>query len=454
MRLITPPLVIEEDEPFKNDILGRKAYGQALLNLVAQSNDELVISLDGQWGEGKTTFVKMWQGLLNQSDIPNIYIDAFANDYIDDAFITIASAITSYADSKISKPDEKAIEDFKDKTKKIGVRLLSWSARLAAKVATLGALSATDIEELKEIKNDLAKDTSTAISKFIEERLTSHSQDVELLGSFKELLSDLPKHLQKEDGKEKPLVIIIDELDRCKPTFAVEVIEKIKHLFSVKKVVFVLVMNKKQLEGSIKCIYGQDIDAHAYLQKFINVETTVPKRMNDPRLNDVTKYCEQLTKLHELKRNENTDQLSRHIKQLAIRFNLTLRQMEKVFTNIAIFYATTAQNEKPIVQIVSFVCIIKVIDNPLFQELSNRKVSYDELRHRIDLSDESISAGHSDFSFLLSWIKWAVLTDHEFEQLAQQDQIRKYNQVLIEYGTERRAILPSYSQRLSMFSVE
>src|SRR5690348_4356675 len=202
MRLITPPLVIEEDEPFKNDILKRKDFGRRLLNLVIRSTDELVISLDGQWGEGKTTFVKMWQGLLNQSGVPNIYIDAFANDYIDDAFITVASAITSFADVNTSKPDENAVKDFKDKTRKVGVRFLSWSAGLGIKAATLGIISAAEIEELKEIKNDLAKGTSAALSKFIEERLTSHSQDVELLESFKELLSGLPKYLQKEEGKE------------------------------------------------------------------------------------------------------------------------------------------------------------------------------------------------------------------------------------------------------------
>ncbi len=105
MRLVTPPLVVTEKDGFQNDILERKAYGEALLNLVTRSNDELVISLDGQWGEGKTTFVKMWQGLLNQTGIPNIYIDAFANDYVDDAFISVASAITSYANTHTDLAD-------------------------------------------------------------------------------------------------------------------------------------------------------------------------------------------------------------------------------------------------------------------------------------------------------------------------------------------------------------
>jgi ABC-type transport system involved in cytochrome c biogenesis ATPase subunit len=83
MRIVTPPLNIQNDEGFTRDILDRKAFADGMLNLVSRSSDELVISLDGKWGEGKTTFVRMWQGLLSENNIPNIYIDAFANDYVD-----------------------------------------------------------------------------------------------------------------------------------------------------------------------------------------------------------------------------------------------------------------------------------------------------------------------------------------------------------------------------------
>jgi energy-coupling factor transporter ATP-binding protein EcfA2 len=81
MKLVTPSLVVEESDGFRNDALQRQQFGEALSNLVIRSTDELVISLDGKWGEGKTTFVKMWQGLLNERGVPSIYIDAFQNDY-------------------------------------------------------------------------------------------------------------------------------------------------------------------------------------------------------------------------------------------------------------------------------------------------------------------------------------------------------------------------------------
>jgi predicted KAP-like P-loop ATPase len=257
MKLVTPAILVENMDSFKNDLLDRKGYGENLRNLIARTHDELVISLHGKWGEGKTTFVKMWQGLLNESNIPNLYIDAFSIDYVDDAFISIVSEITSYAESNINKEFKESLIEFKDKAVKIGGHLLSWSAKIAVKAATLGIIKNSDLEELNEIKDVLSTDASGIVSKFVEERISSHSKNVALIQSFKELLSILPSKLDKTDNK--PLVIIIDELDRCRPNFAVEVLEKIKHLFSVKNIVFVLVMNKYQLEESIKNIYGQDI---------------------------------------------------------------------------------------------------------------------------------------------------------------------------------------------------
>ncbi|WP_051321564.1 KAP family P-loop NTPase fold protein [Chrysiogenes arsenatis] len=297
MKLVTPPLIVDDLDGFKKDALQRKAFGEALANLVVRSTDELVLSIDGKWGEGKTTFVKMWQGLLKEKGVPSIYIDAFQNDYTEDAFISIASAITSYVDQHSTEVEKSR---FKENAKKVGVRLLSWTAKVGIKAATLGVIKESDIDALTAISEDVATSTSETIAKLVEERLNAHSQENKLIQSFRESLSEIPTTLA--GNKSGRLVIIVDELDRCKPPFAVEVLEKIKHLFSVKNVVFVLVMHKEQLEEAIRCVYGNNIDAHTYLQKFINIETAIPKRVVERYRNgdDLEVYSKELLKLHEL----------------------------------------------------------------------------------------------------------------------------------------------------------
>lgn len=453
MKLVTPALIVNEGDGFTNDALDRKAYGNALLNLVVRTNDELVVSLDGKWGEGKTTFVKMWQGLLSEQGVPNIYIDAFANDYVDDAFISVASAITRYAESHIEKGHEEKISELKEKTKKVGGQLLSWSARIGIKAATLGVIKDSDIDELRNMKEDLAKGLSGLVGDFIEERIESHAKDVQLIHSFRELLSELPAKMQ-HNTDEKPLVIIIDELDRCKPTFAVQIVEKIKHLFSVKNVVFVLVMNKAQLEEAIKSVYGRNIDAHTYLQKFVHLEARIPKRTGERYTSDLSKYSRRLLKLHELQTWGDNNAIIDCIDPLANHFNLSLRQLEKVYTNISVLYGSTSEDDLRLVAIIIFLAVVKVVDPRVFDELLNQKASYSEVVDKLRMSnlDEEVE-NNRKLSLLMRWVRYALLTNKEFGSLQDDDPIKFFGQPLLRYDVAGERLIPMFAQHLSMFVV-
>jgi len=452
VKLVTPPLVVDPADSFKNDLLDRRAYGEALLNLATRSSDALVISLDGKWGEGKTTFVKMWQGLLAESGVPTIYIDAFSNDYLDDPFIAVASAITSYAEENIKKEFTETVSELKDRSMKVGGQLLSWSAKLAVKAATLGIIKDADIEELNDIRADLSKTASDLVGGFIEDRIKEHAKDVEFTKSFKELLSRLPAQLGTNE--EQPLVVIVDELDRCKPTYAVELIEKIKHIFSVENVVFLLVLNMEQLEEAIRCVYGQRIDAHTYLQKFVNIEAKLPKRTDDRYPSDLSAYAQKLLQLHQLETWGDNRNIVDCLAPLAHHFNLSLRQLEKVFTNLAVFYASISQNELRLVPVVVFLAVIKVVDPSIFHALLHQKLSFSGLIEKLDmhsLDDDRDST--RKLSWLMQWIRYGLLTEQEFSQLAEDDEIRRFSQSLFQYSFHRDRLVSIAARQLSMFSV-
>lgn len=452
MKLVTPALVVNENDAFINDALNRKSYGEALLNLVIRSSDELVVSLDGKWGEGKTTFVKMWQGLLSEANVPNIYIDAFSNDYIDDAFISVASAINSFAESNISKENHEKTTELKEKSKKLGIQLLSWSAKVGIKAATLGIIRDCDLEELKDIKDDLAKGPSGIIGDFIEERLSSHAKDVELIKSFRELLSVIPSKIKDNDNK--PLVIIVDELDRCKPTFAVEIIEKIKHLFSVKNVVFVLVMHKAQLEESIRSVYGPNIDAHTYLQKFINLETTIPKITGQRYSNDLSKYSRKLLKIHELETWRDERNIIESIDPLANHFNLSLRQLEKVFTNLAVLYGQSEESHLRIVPIIIFLAVVKVVNHQLFENLLHQRISYNETIIILGLIDLDVeNENYRKIYRIMEWVRYSLLTTQQYKELPDEDEIKRLGDVFWNYSVDRENLIPMFAKQLSMFVV-
>jgi energy-coupling factor transporter ATP-binding protein EcfA2 len=450
MKLVTPTLEVEDSDGFRNDVLKRQQFGDALLNLVTRSTDELVISLDGKWGEGKTTFVKMWQGLLKEKGIPSIYIDAFQNDYTEDAFISIASAITSYVEQHSAEPQKSS--NFRDKAKKVGIRLLSWTAKIGIKAATLGVIKESDIETLSEIGDDVASDTSETISDLVRARLSEHSKSTELIQSFRESLTDLPANLT--NNKSGRLVIVIDELDRCKPSFAVEVLEKIKHLFAVKNVIFLLVMHKQQLEEAIRSVYGSNIDAHTYLQKFINVETSIPKRVDDQHSNDIEPYIKKLLQLHEITTWGDDRNIVDSLFPLAQHFNLSLRQLEKVFTNLAIIYSTSGERHLRLVPIIVFIAVVKVVNPGAFENLLLGKISFSNLCEQLrfqELNEEQESK--RQLCWLMNWIRFSMLTQSEYQEIDENDPIKRFAQSLWHYNISRERLIPIFCQKLNMFTV-
>ncbi len=258
MQLIVPPLNISDNDGFLSevDIFNRKPFGESLLNLIKNTDDELVLALDAPWGEGKSTFVKMWQGLLNQECIPHIYFDAFENDYQQDPFLAISSQIYELID----KGDKDTHKEFKEKATSALKVVGRVGLRIGIKALTAGVLDETILEDTGNIK-DASKEASDLVDNYLSNQLTKAKDDRQNLQTFKEYLSSLSEKM----GGGNPVIFIIDELDRCKPKFALSLIESIKHLFCVPKITFILVMNRNQLEEAVRCEYGNGVDATKYL---------------------------------------------------------------------------------------------------------------------------------------------------------------------------------------------
>jgi hypothetical protein len=447
MKIVTPPLVVNEGDAFKNDILERESFGKILTNIVELSGSGLVISIDGKWGVGKTTFVKMWQGLLSERGIPNLYIDAFSDDYIDNAFLLIASSITEYANKHTNTKGRETISELKKKSIKVGKRLLSLSARIGVKAATLGLIKDEDFEELKGIRDEITKGLSNIVEDCIEDLLSEHSENTELIRSYKILLSSLPGLMNSSCGS---LVIIVDELDRCKPTFAIEIIERIKHLFSVENVVFVLVMNKDQIVRSIKHVYGNEIDAHTYIQKFIHLETSLSKAIREQGTSDLEKYSKKLQQLHEIDAWGRNDSAIECTEILARYFNLSLRQLEKVYANLVILYCSSKDNEYINPPIAAFLSVVKVINPDVFIRLLHSKILYQDMIEELKLDGFE---GKGKTRMIVNWLRYALLPQEEWERLPDEHKSYITHGRLSLMDISKDRLIPIFAQLLNMFVV-
>ncbi|MYK40834.1 MAG: hypothetical protein F4049_11520, partial [Gemmatimonadetes bacterium] len=102
-----------------------------------------------------------------------------------------------------------------------------------------------------------------------------YSEAQNSIRKFRRTLHETAENLWKK--KEHPLVVMIDELDRCRPSYAVELLEVAKHLFSVDRIVYVLAVNRSELVHSIKALYGSEFDAPGYLGRFFDVDIRLPE---------------------------------------------------------------------------------------------------------------------------------------------------------------------------------
>lgn len=250
-----------------HDKLGRAELGKQLSELVEKIDEPLVIALNSSWGNGKTHFLKCWVGahrVENDGKATTIYFDAFKHDYLDDPLIALTSAIID----RLDKTDDKTTNVIKTIKKHLPF-LTKASVRIGAAIATAGGseiVGTVGDAALNSVNNEFDKATEEFWKKEDGKRAA--------MAGFEQALIDLTKD---KDGKGQKLVIVIDELDRCRPDYALSMLETIKHFFQIPNVQFILGVNLHELKNSVRARYGSGVNADVYLQKFINIVLELPE---------------------------------------------------------------------------------------------------------------------------------------------------------------------------------
>lgn len=253
--------------PWKDDVLGRGPFADALTSLLDGQRCPLILGVHGAWGSGKTFFLKRWRADLTCRGYKAIYFNAWDDDCCGDPLVaTLGQLWESLKDGDL---------------KEIGQSI---------KAAAMPLLTRTVFSAVRKVTADVVDLDEQALKsqgeKAVDEYLAARANREELrrrLAAMAARVVDTTKH---------PLVFIIDELDRCRPTFAIELLERVKHVFGVPGVVFVLGIDRDQLARAIQAVYGS-IDADGYLRRFFDMEFALPAA-------DAAGYCSHLLDAHDL----------------------------------------------------------------------------------------------------------------------------------------------------------
>ena len=193
-----------------------------------------------------------------------VYFNAWKIDYVTDPLVALVSALDGI--HLTEQAAESAFRGHLKTAKKITSAVAKRAVVASVKAATLGIL---------DINDDLETLASDAAGVMAGNLVDAFQKEKQALEKFRSEVEKAVKQL-KAAGKKETLVFFIDELDRCRPTFAIEMLERIKHLFDVSNIVLVLSVDKSQLEASTAAVYGQKINAPEYLRRFIDLEYGIP----------------------------------------------------------------------------------------------------------------------------------------------------------------------------------
>lgn len=297
----------------KEDVLDRNAELNSFCHLLSTQNSMNSIALDGRWGSGKTFFVKQCALLINaknslsnldkdiaesilkvakqsnsfegltDNNLLAIYFDAWENDSNEDPVLALIYQIVQQLDLKTNGFDLN---------------------HLAHVLCAIGdAISGRSITNVFECLNE---------RNFLDEIRKHNDLETTIKSFFEEVLFE----------KAGQLIIFVDELDRCRPSYAVQLLERIEHYFINERITFVFSVNLEQLQHTIKNFYGNDFDACRYLDRFFDL------RLSLPPIN-TTKYYNSLN----LSNNVEIDRVLMRIQQT---FNMSLREFCKFYDSVKV----------------------------------------------------------------------------------------------------------------------
>jgi len=270
----------------KLDILNREEFVNQLVRLIENVSDNKTstcFAINGEWGSGKSFVLDMFEEKLEKIQSENTYTDKYfiirynswKYDYYEEPLIAIVSSIIAEIEEKVNFfPDSKEKQEILGMFKAAGISLLSL-ANTAFKAKT-----GLDIQSAYEIVIKGEKEGAAIYEK-------EHAYDTYL--GLNRVIDKLSALLLANDYT---VVVIVDELDRCIPEYAIKVMERLHHLTEGKSnIITIIAIDKKQLECSIRHLFGFAED-NKYLEKFINFEIKLDK--GEVSENILEKYADYL----------------------------------------------------------------------------------------------------------------------------------------------------------------
>lgn len=350
--------------PFQNDKLNRAKLSDILTDIVSfYGQSGCVMALNGEWGSGKTTFVRMWRQELNNKGYKTLYFNTWSSDYTNDPLSAMVSELSELS------PNSDTI-----------IKIAAGAARIGIS-ALKGILKKTTGIDSEDIEAAVAE--SAEIGK---EYIKEYSEQKATIDEFK-------KNVQKyvaDNAVDHPVVFFVDELDRCNPHYAVLVLERIKHLFDIPNIIFVLAINKAELGNAIQGYFGSaKINSDEYLRRFIDIEYMLP----EPSMEE---YCEHIFNEYDFSGFFHGNRLiyfggddeANSFKTIAINLfkssHSNLRQIDRIYAYTRLALMQFKEKTYLMPDIFFLLCYWKIMNYQFYDKIKNKEFSIQQLLSELE----------------------------------------------------------------------
>ena len=282
----------EQIDHWADDRLGRKRDAEFLYNFLIGEIEKrssqgrvasYVLNVDADWGGGKSFFLDGLAGDIESKGHLVARVNAWRDDHAQDPYIAIMAAIDEVFAPYVKKPGNIAKAWSATKVSGGAIAMKVTGAVVKGLIKKHLNVSTDDIGEIVAEAGASSEGLNEAIGDGMEvatdqlDKLFDASLEAMIEG-FKRTdtaMTDFRDKLEAAigtiaDKRPAPLFVLIDELDRCRPTYAVQLLERVKHLFDVPGVIFVFATNADQLQHSIAGSYGANFDGFRYLKRFFD----------------------------------------------------------------------------------------------------------------------------------------------------------------------------------------
>ncbi len=286
----------ELDDDLPEGWLGREQQAERFTRIIQSDIDCPVVSIEGGFGYGKSIFAKKWVKQLELAGETVIYFDAWESDHTDDPLVSFVAKLIEHMPSR----EDGTASGKRESGKKGLVKLLKIGAVIGGKFAA-GKYGADTVAEyfdlpedsderkvLEEFAEAIGKEASGQVISLLAAQLMAEKARKKDLPEQLEALRDELEAQKEECYRKGRVIVIIDELDRCRPDYAISLLEAIKHLFRKTGFVFVLMINPNQLERTAARLFGDPDGGEPYFGKFIDLRLPLaPPNYEDLAFNEL-----------------------------------------------------------------------------------------------------------------------------------------------------------------------